>query len=87
MNDNLGFVLNGMVLSKDEYFSKKNNKQVYQLNIFVGGNDVVTVMNVPPDVFALVNTSEVVAISCTVRAYANDNRAKLLINFKELANA
>lgn len=84
-NENFGFTIQGMILSKEDFFSKKHNKQIYQLNIFVGGNDVVSVLNVDPEVYAAVSTSEVIALRCTVRAYANENRARLLINFKELA--
>lgn len=80
----MGYTLNCMVLGKRDYYSEMKKKQQFQLDVY-DGNDKVTILDVPQDVYDSVTQGEILKIECKVRAYAREGRpAELLIGFIKL---
>ncbi len=82
-NTQMGYTLRGMVCGKKDYFSKKKNEQVHQLDIY-DGNTVVPVGNVPPDIWASVNCGETIGFACRVAAFSDNGRGRMIVTFINL---
>ena len=80
----MGYTLECMVLGKRDYFSEKKNQQQYQLDVY-DGNDKVTVLDVPQELYDSVAMGEVLMLDVRIRAFAREGRsAELLIGYVNL---
>ncbi len=80
----MGYILNCMVLGKKDYFSETKKAQQFQLDVY-DGNDKVTILDVPADIYGSVQQGEVLKAEVRIRAYAAEGRpARLLISFVRL---
>lgn len=78
------YILECMVLGKQDYFSEKKKAQQFQLDVY-DGSDKVTVLDVPADIYGSVQQGEVLKMEVRIRAYAAEGRsARLLIGFVKL---
>lgn len=81
----MGYTLTGIVLSKKDYFSKKRNEQIYQLDLY-DGNGIVSVGNVPKDIWDSVQPQvDTISIKCRVSAFSDNGRGRLIVSFLALA--
>lgn len=83
-NAQMGYTLRGMVCGKKDYFSKKKNEQVYQLDVY-DGNTVVPVGGVPADIWASIQSGETLGFDCRVSAFVDNGRARMIVTFQKLA--
>lgn len=78
----LGYTVNGMVLSKREYFSERKKGEVYSVNLY-DGRRVVSV-SVPEALYSSLAEGETINMRCHVGCYLNNGRAELYLVYVDL---